>query len=176
MSYRIELKALVLVGLITMAASCNNEPESNMPTQQQVNRSMEDINREFARDERQMIESYIEQHGLEMASTGTGLRYFIYEEGQGEMALNGQTASVNYKVSLLNGDEVYSSAENGVKEFLIGRDNVETGIHEGILHMNVGSKGIFILPSHLAHGLSGDNDRIPPRSSVVYDIELLSLK
>jgi FKBP-type peptidyl-prolyl cis-trans isomerase len=41
--------------------------------------------------------------------------------------------------------------------------------------MHVGDKMRFILPSHLAHGLTGDQSKIPPLSSVVYEIELLEL-
>ena len=55
-------------------------------------------------------------------------------------------------------------------------DNVETGLHEGIKYMKVGEKAKMILPSHLAHGLIGDSKKIPPRSTIVYDIELLDLK
>lgn len=177
MSFRLNSKGLLFLGLITMAASCHNERgPAAMPTQKEVNHGMEDINREFAKDERQMIDNYVKSHHLEMTPTGTGLLYSIYKKGTGALAANGQVATVAYSVSLLDGEKVYSSDEAGNKKFLIGRDNVESGIHEGILYMNVGAKGIFILPSHLAHGLSGDNDKIPPRSSVVYDIELLSLK
>jgi FKBP-type peptidyl-prolyl cis-trans isomerase FkpA len=40
----------------------------------------------------------------------------------------------------------------------------------------VGDKAILILPSHLAHGLVGDENKIPPKASVIYELELLSLK
>jgi FKBP-type peptidyl-prolyl cis-trans isomerase FkpA len=55
-------------------------------------------------------------------------------------------------------------------------DNVESGLHEGILYMNEGSKALLVIPSHLAHGLVGDMNKIPPKSTIVYDIELLELK
>jgi FKBP-type peptidyl-prolyl cis-trans isomerase len=42
--------------------------------------------------------------------------------------------------------------------------------------MHVGDKAKFILPSHLAHGIMGDNDKIPPLTPVVYNIELLSIQ
>ena len=41
--------------------------------------------------------------------------------------------------------------------------------------MHVGDKMRFILPSHLAHGLTGDQTKIPPFSSVMYEIELLEI-
>ncbi len=59
---------------------------------------------------------------------------------------------------------------------MVGKDNIESGLHEGILYLHVGDEATFILPSHLAHGLLGDNKRIPPKASVLYEIKLLSLK
>lgn len=171
------MKVALILGLFLATSGCNETPQQKqVPTQQEVNRSMEDINRKFALDEKQMINSYILRKGLTMNETGTGLRYYIYEQGSGNQAKNGQLAEVKYRVSLLDGTEVYSSDEKGSKSFVIGHDNVESGLHEGIQLMKVGDKAIFILPTHLAHGLTGDNDKIPPRSSVVYDIELVSLK
>ena len=38
-----------------------------------------------------------------------------------------------------------------------------------------GSKARFILPPHLAHGLIGDENRIPARAIIIYDIEVLSI-
>lgn len=147
-----------------------------MPTQREVNRSMESINRQFMRDESAQIEGYVERRGWEMTTTGTGLRYMIYEKGTGPRAEAGMRAEITYVVSLIDGTVVYTSDESGPTEFLIGQDNVESGIHEGITYMHVGDKARFILPSHLAHGLTGDQNKIPPRSSVVYDITLLGLK
>ena len=134
-------------------------------------------NKMYIKKESDEIDEYVKSHGLEIKITGTGLRYLIYKRSnKNEPAINGKYAKVNYKISLLNGTPCYSSDELGPKEFLIGHDQVESGLHEGIVFMNVGDKALFILPSHLAHGLVGDENKIPPRSTVVYDIELLAIK
>lgn len=169
------------VFIILMAATltlCSNpsDADKNLPTQKEVNKGMEEVNRQIALEERAQIDGYIERHDLQMESTGTGLRYSVYYHGNGMQAKEGMIAMVNYKVSLLDGTALYSSKEDGAREFIIGQDNIESGIHEGICFMHEGDKALFILPSHLAHGLSGDNDKIPPRSTVVYDLELLGLK
>jgi FKBP-type peptidyl-prolyl cis-trans isomerase len=42
--------------------------------------------------------------------------------------------------------------------------------------MNVGDRAKFIVPSHLAFGLLGDQKMIPPQATLVYDVELINLK
>lgn len=121
------------------------------------------------------INQYIKARGWEMQMTQSGLRYMLISPGKGPLAQNGQKAKVVYKISLLDGSVAYTSEKDGPKEFLIGKDYVESGLHEGIKLMHVGDKMLFILPSHLAHGLTGDQTKIPPLSSVVYEIELLEL-
>ena len=49
-------------------------------------------------------------------------------------------------------------------------------MHEGIQYLHEGDESVFILTSHLAHGLTGDGNMIPPKASVVYHIKLISLK
>jgi FKBP-type peptidyl-prolyl cis-trans isomerase FkpA len=77
---------------------------------------------------------------------------------------------------LLNGDLAYSSGQTGPKEFEIGHGGVESGLEEGILLLHVGDHAKFIVPSHLAFGLLGDQNKIPQRATLVYDIELVKLK
>jgi FKBP-type peptidyl-prolyl cis-trans isomerase FkpA len=134
-----------------------------------------EANKMYVKKESDEIDQYIAHRGWQMKSTGTGLRYMITKQGTGEAAVAEKQAKVNYKISLLDGKVCYSSDLNGPKIFVIGRDNVETGLHEGIQLLHVGDKAVFIMPSHLAHGLMGDDDKIPPHASVIYDIELLAI-
>lgn len=134
-----------------------------------------EANKMYVKKESDEIDQYVKRYNLQTTTTGTGLRYVITRKGTGAAAKPEQRAKVNYRISLLNGTLCYSSDSTGAKEFLIGHDNVESGLHEGIQYLHVGDKAVFILPSHLAHGLVGDESKIPPHASVRYDIELLSL-
>ena len=60
--------------------------------------------------------------------------------------------------------------------FLVCRDEVESGLHEAIQYLKVGDKAKVIIPSHLAHGIAGDFEKIPPRSTIIYDIHLIAVK
>lgn len=137
---------------------------------------MTEANRILMEKESDEIDAYAKRKGWNMTTTGTGLRYQILQEGKGEKAKPGQFAKVSYKIFLTDGTLCYSSEQDGAKEFKVEEDYVESGLHEGIQLMNPGCKARFILPSHLAHGLTGDNDKIPPMSPVVYEVELISLR
>jgi FKBP-type peptidyl-prolyl cis-trans isomerase FkpA len=135
-----------------------------------------EVNKILVKKDSENIAGYIKKRNWDMTETKTGLWYMIYENGSGKKSKEGLNATINYRVSLLDGTECYNSDSLGPKTFKIGRGSVESGLEEGILMLREGDKARFILPPHLAHGLVGDDNRIPARSIIVYDVELLSLK
>jgi FKBP-type peptidyl-prolyl cis-trans isomerase FkpA len=174
---RLILYSFIISSSIISIVSCSGSVEKQ-EEKKDVSRkeSLEKVNRYLVRTESEDIENYIRRHGWVMKETGTGLRIWIYEHGTGEQAEKGMIATLDYQTWLINGNLIYSSDELGQKEFKIGKGGVESGLEEAILKMHVGDKAKLIIPSHLAFGLLGDNNKIPPRSTVVYDIELISLK
>jgi FKBP-type peptidyl-prolyl cis-trans isomerase FkpA len=163
--------------LLIFHCSCGNDPQ---PTHSTRNISMMDdsvlnYNKAIVKTEDQEIEDFIHRYGWKMVSSSTGLRFMIYKHGSGEKAAKGKKAVIGYEVRLINGSVCYSSAVKGPREFMIGHSGVEIGIEEGILLMREGDRAKFIVPSHLAFGLLGDQDRIPPKSTLIYDIELIKL-
>ncbi len=130
------------------------------------------FNRKIMRQEKRAIDTFIKAHHWNMMESGTGLRYHISGTGKGTKARTGQIAKIRYSVELFDGKKIYS----GVTTFRIGYGGVESGLEEGILLLKEGDKAKFILPSHLAYGLSGDGDKIPPHTPIIYHVELLKLK
>ena len=174
---RLKIYSFIIASLIISLYSCSETSEKKVEKKEVSSReSLEIANRYLVRTESEDIENYIRRHGWTMEETGTGLQFWIYEKGTGEQAEKGMVALLNYKTWLLNGNLIYSSDELGPKEFKIGKGGVESGLEEAILMMHIGDKARLVIPSHLAFGLLGDNNKIPPRSTVVYDIELISLK
>lgn len=168
-----------LLFLLALVSCGNNEEPKTMKVPDFHSKKFQDklidANKMYLQRENDEIDQYVAHRGWQMITTGTGVRYMVLKKTTGEQAKEGQVAKVNYKISLLDGTLCYSSETDGAREFLIGQDNVESGIHEGIQYLHVGEKAVFIIPSHLAHGLVGDESKIPPQASVVYEIELLGL-
>ncbi len=110
-----------------------------------------------------------------MNITQTGLRYQINPsniEGDSVRALD--QVSIDYKVSLLTGETVYSSDSTGSMSITIGRSDVANGLQEGLQLMRTGERALFIVPSHLAYGLTGDGDKISGFQTLVIEIESLN--
>ena len=134
------------------------------------------VNKQLVKSEDEQIRDLIKRYGWDMEETGTGLRYLIYIKGKGAKAESGKTANINFEVKLITGDICYTSKDDGTKEFIIGKSNEISGLEEGILLMKEGDRAKFIIPSHLAFGLPGDEDKIPKRATLIYDVELIEIK
>ncbi|MBN1597415.1 MAG: FKBP-type peptidyl-prolyl cis-trans isomerase [Bacteroidales bacterium] len=157
--------------------SCRKPVSTNTPAgnNKSTEEQLVEVNRILVKKDRQKITGYINRKGWNMMETETGLWYEILEEGSGDSAKSGQLATMEYTVRLLDGTICYTSNKNSPKTFLIGKGNVESGIEQGVLLLKEGTKARFILPPYLAHGLPGDGDKIPARSIIIYELELLSL-
>ncbi|MFN4123012.1 MAG: FKBP-type peptidyl-prolyl cis-trans isomerase [Flavobacteriales bacterium] len=153
--------------------SCQSKKSDINP--EQLKEPLIGANRKLVSRESQDIDAYARNRDLTMNRTGTGLRYLIIEEGEGPNPKADDQVKVHFRISLLDGTLCYDSNKSGAETFVVDHDHVESGLHEGIKLMKAGGKAKFILPSHLAHGLLGDKDKIPPLSPVVYDIELLAI-
>ena len=150
-----------------------NKQVAHAITQKQVEDYLEQNNRDFLNYEANKINEYVESHELNVIQTGTGLRYQIHDKGDGVLIKKGDIVTLEYEISLLNGDLIYSSENDGVKTFIVGRGGVESGLEEAILKLSKNSVATLIIPVHLAHGLIGDGNRIPARATLVYNLKVI---
>jgi len=110
-------------------------------------------------------------------TTASGLKYVDTLEGTGASPQVGQTVSVNYTGRLENGTKFDSSFDHGTPfEFRIGTGSVIKGWDEGLMSMKIGGKRKLIIPPALAYGAAGRPPTIPANSTLIFEIELLSVK
>lgn len=141
---------------------------THAPAHVQENR---DANRIEARD----LANYASRHRLATHISGTGVHHLLLRDLPGDTARPGQWAAVNYRMELLNGTVCSASEPGHPGSFQVEMDHVESGLHEAIQHMSPGDSAVILIPSYRAHGLVGDMDKVPMRSSIVYHIGLVSL-
>jgi FKBP-type peptidyl-prolyl cis-trans isomerase len=107
-----------------------------------------------------------------------GLEYWDITEGTGPAAKPGQSATVHYTGWLTNGKKFDSSLDRG-EPFTVqplGSAPVIKGWNEGLIGMKVGGKRQLRIPPELGYGDRGAGGVIPPNATLIFDIELISLK
>ena len=171
------ISKFIFIGVVMLQScqGCRNEsPQKHVDYAHLEERLIQENIGRVAR-EQEVINGYINKNGWPMSETRTGLRYWLMEDKEGVLAEPGQMAVVNFNIELLDGTKCYSSEENGPFAFRVAEDQVETGLHEGIQMMSQGDVARFIIPSHLAWGITGDHLKIPSNATLVYDVELTQL-
>ena len=130
----------------------------------------------MVKDESKDIEDFIARHGWKMTGSGTGLRYEIFEKGNGRKTEPEKQLSISYSVSLLDGTTCYVYDQAHPVEFIPGHGEQARGLEEGVLLMREGDHARLVVPSHLAFGKSGDNNKIPGNSALYYEVIVLKVK
>lgn len=171
---------IILIYLILLMSACGSAKKSTKQTDaspKDLKESLIEANKIRMEMEGAQIDGYIKRRKWDMIKTGTGLRYMIYQRGEGtQLAKKGTYAKIAYTIELIDGTKCYSTEKSGPREVLIGMDQIESGIHEGLTYLKAGDKAKFILPSYLAHGLIGDREKIPAKSTIIYDLHLISIR
>jgi FKBP-type peptidyl-prolyl cis-trans isomerase len=159
--------------LILIFASCDAQEEKNRKTY--TREELIEVNKQMVSDESDKIDRYIELKGLETQKTERGLMYEIIESNDDSVTgRSGNLATIQYRAFLLDSTEVAFSLPDDPLRFKIDQDDVVSGLHEGLKLLSVGDSARFILPSHLAYGLTG-SENVPPKSALVYEVRLIAL-
>lgn len=168
--------------LLILVTACNNEPDiidisQNDKKKKKKNEDvMVNINKEIVRVEKQFIENYIDRHGLEVKKLKNGIRYDIYKNNpEGSNINEGNRIELKYKMKLLTGNEIKSSDSLLTKSFVVAHSEDIQGLHYAVQYLKEGESAIFIIPSHLAYGITGKKGEIPNSSAIVFDIKSIKI-
>jgi len=172
-----------LVWCLLVMAMPGCKEKSQHPLQGMSNAEMKELliesSKHHAGREDQLIEDFVSAQPHAYTKSSTGLRYRVLSEPREETCDTIETEQLvllNYVVELLDGTLCYFSKPGEPRSFVVDHDDVESGLHEGVKNMCAGDSAVFILPSHLAHGLTGDQRKIPSNSPIVYRIKVISAK
>jgi len=105
----------------------------------------------------------------------SGLQYKVLTEGSGKTPKETDNVTVNYKGTLIDGTEFDSSYKRGQPaSFQV--NGVIKGWTEALQLMKEGSKWQLFIPPELGYGERGAGPQIPPNSTLIFEVELISVK
>jgi FKBP-type peptidyl-prolyl cis-trans isomerase len=97
--------------------------------------------------------------------------------GDGAQPRKGQTVTVHYTGWFTNGGKFDSSVDRDEPfSFVLGKGQVIAGWDQGVAEMKIGDKVKLTIPPELAYGRAGYPGAIPPDSTLVFEVELLSIR
>jgi FKBP-type peptidyl-prolyl cis-trans isomerase FklB len=156
-------------------------------SQEEVNKTVSEIqSRVMAARQKEMQEladknlsegkAFLEANGKKegVKTLSSGLQYKVLAEGSGKTPKATDEVTVNYRGTLIDGTEFDSSYGRG-KPLTVKVNGVIRGWSEALQLMKAGSKWQLFIPPDLAYGERGMG-RIPPNSTLIFEVELISVK
>ena len=115
-----------------------------------------------------------QQYPGKLHTTSSGLTYVVVTAGSGSKPERGTKIQAHYTGKLLDGTVFDSSVTRGKPfAFNVGRGRVIKGWDEALIDMQKGEKRILVLPSNLAYGDRGNPPTIPPKATLIFEVELV---
>ncbi len=166
----------LLLGIVFTVMSCRvDNPGKDVADPSLYKEPLIKANKQIVRTENEQIDDLLKRYEWKMHKTGTGLRYMILKTGEGKQVQEDDIIRLDYVLKVITGDVVYSSEVDGPLEFRVGKGNVGSGLDEGVRLLHDGDKARFVIPSYLAYGLIGDQNKIGKKATLIYEIEHLEI-
>lgn len=139
--------------------------------------------------EKEMLANYVNENKIKATPDEEGLYIIVNKKGNGQKVEIGRQVAINYTGRLLNGKVFDTSIESVAKDneiydsrrpyeplcYRVGEQSLIRGWEKGIINQPAGSKLTLIIPSALGYGPQ-DLGIIPANSSLIFDIEIVSVK
>jgi FKBP-type peptidyl-prolyl cis-trans isomerase FklB len=122
---------------------------------------------------KQFLEENAKKPGIQ--TTPSGLQYEVLREGTGPKPAANSTVEVHYEGRLING-KVFDSSYERKETISFPLNRVIPGWTEGLQLMPTGAKYRLYIPSELGYGARGAGGDIPPHATLIFDVELISIR
>lgn len=135
-------------------------------------------NRDMEMLEEAKIQKYFEDNpNLAFIQKESGLYYYEVKTGTGPDVIAHDTVYIFYTAKLL--DNTILETNSGTKDTLIfpvGENYIIKGLDEGITYMKQGGKALFLVPSKLAYGMTGNYYTIGGYTPLLFSVDLERVK
>lgn len=161
--------------------SCKT-PEARRPVKvssgSHISESVE-RNKAWIEQEEKDIQSVIENDSThDYVNSELGFWYYYEDQkpNETEMAEFGDVVEFQQEIKDLDGNIIYSKEELGVQTYHMDKEELITGLREGLKIMKEGETVTFIFPSYKAYGYYGDYDKIGTNMTIQSTVTILNIE
>lgn len=172
-----KLGIIILAGFF-IVASCKHNSEARRPLSQASGTFMKksiERNKKIVKGEEGQIDSIIKSDPKIKYITskkGYWYTYIIKNNIDTLSPKKGDVAFFNYEIKDLKGNIIYSELELRPQTYTVDKQNILTGLRDGIKLMHKNEKVTFLFPSHMAYGFHGDEKKIGPNQPILCTVSL----
>lgn len=172
-------KLILIVFLVSiLVSSCKQQQEARRPVSQASGSFMKksvERNKQLIASEEAQIDALIKSNPKikYMVSTkGYWYTYVTQNKLDTLTPKKGDVAFFDYEIKDLKGKIIYSQVELRPQTYAVDKQNIMTGLREGIKLMHKNEKVIFLFPSHIAYGFHGDDKKIGTNQPLLCTVTL----
>ncbi|MFK7003858.1 gliding motility-associated peptidyl-prolyl isomerase GldI [Flavobacterium covae] len=180
------MKTLKIIPLIilnmNLVTCCTQKQEARKPISHKTGEFMKqsiDRNKKLNKNEEETILNMIKKdtaHQYTASTKGYWYFYNIKNTTEAPKPIKGDLTFFDYEIKDIKGKIIYTQAELKPQIYKVDQQDFIKGLQDGIKLMQKGEKVTFLLPSHLAFGYHGDNNKIGINQPLICTITLNDIK
>ncbi|MDG1760489.1 MAG: hypothetical protein P8L72_02490 [Flavobacteriaceae bacterium] len=172
------MKPTLFLALIFIVTACST-PEPRSPIQQtkpKTEPTSVQINKELLLKETELIERYIANQSELVFNTSPSGLWFAASDVETIPPQKGTRIDFEYEVFDLNNTRVYDRKTIGKQSYYVNEQPIMFGLKEALFILKEGASGTFLLPSILAYGVLGDQNKIGSNTPLVIQLKITNIE
>ena len=126
--------------------------------------------------EPELIANYVKENNIKVQPNADGLYVIVKKQGKGTKVAVGRQVAIHYTGRLIDGTVFDSSVGNEPLSYVVGQMGLIRGWEEGVMGQPEGTQLQLIIPSAMGYGSQGAGQMIPPYSTLIFDLDIVSVK
>lgn len=174
------MNKLITLAIILLAFGCKT-PEARRPVTVKsgsfIDASVE-RNKKLNAKEKKHIENLMKLEAHTYIASESGFWYYYNNKSTIDTLKTpvfGDIINYNYNIKSLNGHVIYSTEEIKTQNYAMDKEELFTGLREGLKLMKPGETVTFIFPSQKAYGYYGDENKIGSNTPLICEVTVNSI-
>ncbi len=170
---------IIIICIIITSCERKNNTELTKPKpllKKNVDQILIKSNIEIIQQEIEAFDSFQKTHQIPFVVTQSGIRYYIIKKSNDKKIIkSGSVVTMNYTLALLDSKICYQTFDSPLS-ITVNHSESESGLQMALQFLKSNEQAIILIPSYLAHGLMGDEEKIPPLAPIIYIVDILKVE